>query len=152
MIPRASRLGLATALSILLGACAAPAGGDAAGSPTQTTDLGCTLPTNCIRSSVGSAHAPLGFEGPPARAMALLRATLAEFPEARIVRADASTLEAVFTTPAGFRDDVDFRIDAERQRVDYRSRSSFGLFDFGKNRSRMAAFAARFEAKARQSN
>ncbi|MEP7140376.1 MAG: DUF1499 domain-containing protein, partial [Caldimonas sp.] len=59
------------------------------------------------------------------------------------------SLEAVFTTPIGFRDLVDFRIDAAAHRIDYRSRSSFGLFDFGKNRSRMTAFAARFAQNAR---
>ena len=78
----------------------------------------------------------------------MLRATLGEFPEAKIVSSDGMTLEAVFTTTLGFRDLVDFRIDAATQRIDYRSRSSFGLFDFGKNRSRMAAFSARFERNA----
>ncbi len=80
----------------------------------------------------------------------MLRATLAEFPEAQIVSADGLSLQAVFTTPMGFRDLVDFRIDAQAQRIDYRSRSSFGLFDFGKNRSRMTAFSARFERNARR--
>jgi len=55
-------------------------------------------------------------------------------------------LEVVFTTSLGFRDLVDFRIDAQAQRIDYRSRSSFELFDFGKNRSRMSAFSARFDS------
>ena len=64
------------------------------------------------------------------------------------MRADDLSLEAVFTTPLGFRDRVDFRIDAQAQRIDYRSRSSFGLFDFGKNHSRMKAFSARFKQNA----
>ena len=53
-------------------------------------------------------------------------------------------VEAVFTTPAGFTDVVDFRIDPAQQRIAYRSRSTFGLYDFGKNRSRMLLFAERF--------
>lgn len=73
------------------------------------------------------------------------RATLTEFPEAQIVKTDGLFLEVVFTTPLGFRDPVDFRIDAQTQRIAYRSRSSLGLFDFGKNRSRMSEFSARFE-------
>ncbi len=108
------------------------------------------LPTNCVNSLGDGDFGPMRYQGTPAQGLALLQATLAEFPEARIVRADGLSLEAVFTTPLGFRDLVDFRIDAQAQRIDYRSRSSFGLFDFGKNRSRMSAFSARFEQKARR--
>jgi len=89
--------------------------------------------------------APLRYEGTPAQAMGVLQATLASFPEARVERNEALLVEAIFTTPAGFRDQVDFRIDPRGQRIDYRSRSLFGLFDFGKNRSRMREFAVRFE-------
>ena len=38
-----------------------------------------------------------------------------------------------------------FRIDPDAQRIDFRSRSLFGLFDWGKNRSRMQEFKTRFE-------
>jgi uncharacterized protein (DUF1499 family) len=88
------------------------------------------------------------YEGTPTQALTVLRATLAEFPEAQIVKTDGLLLEVVFTTSLGFRDLVDFRIDAQAQRIDYRSRSSFGLFDFGKNRSRMVEFSARFAQNA----
>lgn len=70
---------------------------------------------------------------------------VATFAEARVVRSEPLLLEAIFTTPIGFKDEVNFRIDAAAQRIDYRSRSMLGLFDFGKNRSRMQAFTARFE-------
>jgi uncharacterized protein (DUF1499 family) len=43
----------------------------------------------------------------------------------------------IFTTPAGFRDRVGFAVDPPAQRIDFRSRSTFGLVDFGNNRSRM---------------
>ena len=76
--------------------------------------------------------------------------TLAEFPEATIVKADDFSMEVMFKTPIGFKDLVDFRINAPAKRIDYRSRSSFGLYDFGKNRSRMAAFSARFEEIAKR--
>jgi len=103
-----------------------------------------------VNSLDGSGLGPMRFAGTPAQALAVLRTTLAEFPEAQIVRSDGLWVEVVFTTSLGFRDLVDFRIDAQAQRIDYRSRSSFGLFDFGKNRSRMAEFAARFEQNARR--
>ena len=60
------------------------------------------------------------------------------------MRAEGLTLSAVFNTPAGFQDQVDFQIDPVQQRIDYRSRSILGLYDFGKNRSRMQQFAERF--------
>ena len=63
---------------------------------------------------------------------------------------DALALAAVFTTPIGFRDELEFRIDPAAGRIDFRSRSQLGLFDFAKNRSRMTAFAARFEQQTRR--
>ena len=73
-----------------------------------------------------------------------LKTTLAGFAEARIVREGASDIGTMFTTPSGFRDEVDFSIDPSAGRIDFRSRSLLGLFDFGKNRARMLEFAARF--------
>jgi len=43
---------------------------------------------------------------------------------------------------------VDFQIDPAAERIDFRSRSLLGLFDFAKNRSRMQDFALRFQAPA----
>ncbi len=135
---------VALAGALLVSACAAP---NAAKSGTEplATDLSCTLPSNCVSSLSASGPAPLRFEGSPEQAMAALKSTLVAFPEAQIVSTDAFALSAVFTTPVGFQDNVDFIIDAARQRIDYRSQSRFGLYDFGKNRSRMAAFAEQFE-------
>lgn len=111
-------------------------------------DLHCSLPTNCA-SSLGSANEhPLAFVGSKADGLAQLRATLQSFPEATVQGMTETTLVAIFTTPAGFKDIVEFRIDATSNRIDFRSRSGFGLFDFGKNRSRMAEFAARFAKQA----
>lgn len=140
------------ALTFLLGACAAtaptsnPTGAPDSGSP----DLACLLPSNCVNSRGTGALAPLQYTGTPAQALGILRATLATFPEATVVRAEPLALEVIFTTPVGFRDQVDFWIDAQAQRIDFRSRSLFGLFDFGKNRSRMQEFATRFEQQSRR--
>jgi len=131
------------AFALLLGACASTAPGASSGSPPDT--LVCGLPSTCVSSLTGAP--PMRFEGTPAQAIERLRATLASFPEARIVRAEGLALEAVFTTPAGFEDRVDFQINPAQQRIDYRSRSTLGLYDFGKNRSRMQLFAERFGAK-----
>ena len=111
-------------------------------------ELTCLLPSNCVNSRGTGNLVPLRYTGTPTQALDLLRATLATFPEATVVRAEPLALELIFTTPVGFRDQVDFRIDVEAQRIDFRSRSLFGLFDFGKNRSRMREFATRFEQQS----
>jgi uncharacterized protein (DUF1499 family) len=135
--------------ALLVSACAAPSSANS-GTEPSATDLNCTLPTNCVNSFSASGPAPLRFEGSPEQAMAALKATLAGFPEAKVVSADAVALSAIFTTSAGFQDRVDFIIDATRQRIDYRSQSRFGLYDFGKNHSRMAALVERFEQNQRR--
>ena len=130
------------AVALLLTACATSNPGT---SPAPSQDaLACTLPSNCVSTASGAA--PLRFDGTPAQALERLRATLASFPQARTVPAEGLVVEAVFSTPAGFKDVVDFRIDPAQQRIEYRSRSTFGLYDFGKNRARMQQFAERFAA------
>lgn len=141
----ACRLAL-LALAVALGACTTAASGPpGAGAPgSGAADLGCLLPSNCVDSLGDGEPMPLRYVGTAADGMARLQATLANFPEAKVVRAEPLALETIFTTPIGFRDQVDFRIDPRAQRIDFRSRSLFGLFDFGKNRSRMREFARRF--------
>jgi uncharacterized protein (DUF1499 family) len=141
-------------LVLLLAACAstaplssAPPSGDGSGNGAER-ELACVLPSNCVNSLGTGALAPLRFGGTPAQALAALQAALATFPEARVVKSEPLALEVIFTTPVGFRDQVDFRIDAAGGRIDFRSRSLFGLFDFGKNHSRMAEFSARFARQA----
>jgi uncharacterized protein (DUF1499 family) len=157
-LPTLAAGALLAPLVVLLASCATPA-------PTSSTspsgngrgngngngngngaehELACTLPSNCVNSLGTGALAPLRFGGTPAQALATLQAALATFPEARVVKSQPLALEVIFTTPIGFRDQVDFRIDAAGGRIDFRSRSLFGLFDFGKNHSRMAEFSARF--------
>ena len=140
------------AVSMLLAACAAtaPAPDTTGGSAGANPDLTCTISSNCVNSLGTGGMAPLRYVGVPEQAMAMLRATLGTFPEASIVRSEPLKIEVGFTTPAGFRDQVDFRIDPQAQRVDFRSRSLFGVFDWGKNRSRMQEFTARFEQQARR--
>lgn len=106
--------------------------------------LSCTLPTNCVNSRTSSGLAPLHFVGTASYGLALLKATLGSFPEATVRQQDESTITAVFTTPAGFRDDVIFLLDPQRPQIDFQSHSGFGLYDFGKNRSRMQAVITRF--------
>jgi uncharacterized protein (DUF1499 family) len=141
--------GAALTLVILLTACASPAPTPQASATADagSRDLDCVLGSNCVNSLDSGGLLPLRYTGTPAQAMAMLQATAATFPEAQVVRSEPLALGLIFTTPVGFRDQVDFRIDAQAQRIHFRSRSVFGLFDFGKNRSRMQEFASRFERR-----
>ena len=141
--------GASLAAVIVLSACASPAPQSASVAAAKAADLDCVLPSNCVNSTGTGGFSPLSYRGTPAQAMALLQATLKGFPEATVVHSDALTLQVIFTTPMGFRDQVDFLINPQDQRIDFRSRSLFGLFDWGKNRSRMQAFTMRFEQQAR---
>lgn len=131
----------ATATATLLASCAVP-------SPVPAGDrkaLACTLPGSCVDSLGMGGLAPLAYRGTPVQAQAQLARALKTFPEANVSHRDVLTTQAIFTTPAGFRDQVDFQIDPASQRIDFRSRSLFGLFDLGKNRSRMEEFSKRFQ-------
>ena len=147
-MPITSRSALAAV--IVLSACASGSPNALSAEAANTPDLGCLLPSNCVNSAGTGGFAPLPYRGTSSDAMALLQATLKRFPEAKVVHSDARTMQVIFTTPMGFRDQVDFRINAQSQSIDFRSRSLFGLFDWGKNHSRMQAFTIRFEQQARQ--
>lgn len=142
------------ALGLMLTGCATrPArAAPAQASPATTASraaLACAVPSHCVNSFDTKGLGPLRFEGTPEQAAAALRATLAEFPRTKIMNADALSMEVEFTTFVGFKDLVDFRIDPDTHRIDYRSRSLVGKYDFGKNRSRMTEFSTRFEQKSK---
>ena len=148
----AAAAGAASACALLMAGFAsnaAPAAPPVASPAADATRaaLACKVTSNCVNSLGTSGLGPLRFEGTPTQAMEALRATLAKFPQAKIVKTDAVSMEVVFTTFLGFRDLVDFRIDAEAQRIDFRSRSLVGKYDLGKNRSRMAQFSTQFAAR-----
>ena len=115
---------------------------------TNQEALSCLLPSNCVNSFNSYGLEALAFEGDSEQAMALLRATLATFQEATIVSSAPLYLEVIFTTAIGFKDQIEFRIDEPSKRIDFRSRSKFGLYDFNKNRSRMQDFSASFKTVA----
>lgn len=140
-----SRVALAVSVVGLTGwlaGCATP--GPLPGGDRQA--LACSLPSNCVDTLGASGLAPLSYRGTPEQALARLEATLKSFPGAQVVQRDARALQVIFTTALGFRDQVDFLIDPANTRIDFRSRALLGLFDFGKNRSRMQTLALRFQA------
>ncbi len=109
--------------------------------------LPCSVPSNCVNSA-SDDFTPLVYAGDAARGLALLQATLGQFPEATVAASTALQLTVIFRTTLGFRDEVMFVLEPAGQRIHFRSRSLLGLYDFGKNRARMAAVVARFQAEA----
>lgn len=140
-----------TLIALLLAGCAAHEAGPEIrlGPDSHPSDLSCPRPTNCVNSLGGSGLPALRYAGNVEQGMALLRATLASHPEAAIVRSDPIWLEVIFTTPLGFRDQVDFVLDGASGRINFRSQSLLGRYDFGKNLARMTAFSYDFEARAK---
>ena len=145
-IPRT--LALASAMLLSGAGATAQVAAPEASTARVGQDLACPHSGNCINSLADGGLAPLRFTGSASQAKAALLATLAGLPEASVVAQEENAVEVIFTTPMGFKDQVIFRIDGAARRIDYRSRSLVGLYDFGKNRSRMVDFAARFSKQA----
>jgi uncharacterized protein (DUF1499 family) len=135
---------LAVIAALLTGQAAAQTAEQAPAVANPLDQLSCPVTPNCVTSVGEGGLPPLRYQGTAEQGMAQLRATLAAFEEARIESADALTLTAVFTTRVGFRDEVMFVLDPAGQWIHFRSRSLLGLYDFGKNRSRMKAVSERF--------
>ena len=109
--------------------------------------LPCNVSSNCVNSA-SDGFAPLAYAGDAARGLALLQATLGQFPEATVTASTALQLTVIFRTTLGFKDEVVFVLEPAGQRIHFRSRSLLGLYDFGKNRTRMTAVVARFQVEA----
>jgi uncharacterized protein (DUF1499 family) len=114
----------------------------------EAEPLPCDSPSNCVNST-SEGLAPMVYTGDAARGLALLKATLAHFPEATLTASGPLRLALIFRTTLGFKDEVIFVLDPAGQRIQFRSRSLMGRYDFGKNRSRMVAVVAQFQAEAR---
>ena len=114
----------------------------------EAEPLPCDSPSHCVNSA-SEGFSPLVYAGDAARGLALLKATLAHFPEATVTASGPLRLELIFRTILGFKDEVVFVLDPAGQRIQFRSRSLMGRYDFGKNRSRMVAVVTQFQAEAR---
>jgi uncharacterized protein (DUF1499 family) len=108
----------------------------------------CPNSPNCVSSvAPDAAHRvePLAFKGAPAAAMERLRATITGMPRARVVRHDATSLSAEFTSwLLRFVDDVDCVLDADARVIHIRSASRVGYSDLGVNRKRVEQIRAAF--------
>jgi uncharacterized protein (DUF1499 family) len=109
----------------------------------------CSASPNCVISLEGAGGVrlpPLRYTGTAPGAWRRLARLLETFPRARVVIATDRFLHVTFRSAAfGFVDDVEFLIDEAAGRIDFRSASRVGHFDFGVNRRRMAEIARRFD-------
>jgi len=117
--------------------------------PADTKTLApCPSSPNCVSSAASDAGhrvEPLAFTGPPAAAMARLRATIAALPRAQVTRFDDGSLQAEFTSwLLRFVDDVDCVLDAGAGVIHIRSASRVGYSDLGVNRKRVEQIRAAF--------
>lgn len=93
------------------------------------------------------AIAPLTVNGDKGTYMARLAAVVADMPGANVIKQDAGYVYAEFTSSImGFVDDVEFAMQPDGQRVDVRSSSRIGYYDFNANRDRIERIRAAMQA------
>lgn len=100
----------------------------------------CPQSPNCVSSRAADAKhriAPLLFTGAPRDVRDALVAVV-EACGGRVVEVDETYVRAEFTSRLfGFVDDVEWLIDANEARIDFRSASRVGFSDLGANRRRL---------------
>lgn len=110
----------------------------------------CGTKPNCVSSQSTSARhgiEPFGLDGSGPAAIRKLRAIIADLPRTTIIQADDRYLHAAFKSRLfGFVDDVEFLADAEAGRVEVRSASRLGYYDFGVNRRRVEKIRHLYES------
>lgn len=101
----------------------------------------CGTKPNCVSSqSTSERHKtePFKLDGSGIAAIRKLQTIIAALPGTTIIRAEDIYLHAEFKSRLfGFVDDVEFLADEKQGRVDVRSASRVGYYDFGANRRRV---------------
>jgi uncharacterized protein (DUF1499 family) len=107
----------------------------------------CPNSPNCVSSlsdDSKSAIQPLFFSYSMSDAQKSIRELILSMPRVRITEDEPGYIHAEFTSKFfKFIDDVEFVLNAETQRIDYRSGSRTGYYDFGVNRRRLEAIRDR---------
>lgn len=107
----------------------------------------CPSSPNCVSSrdpDPARRVAPIQFTGDTASGWSRLRKVIEEMKGARVAKEESGYLHAEFRSSLfGFVDDVEFRMDEASQRIDVRSASRTGYYDFGVNRRRVEEIRSR---------
>lgn len=125
----------------------------AATGPVNGRLASCSSQPNCVSSfATDPAHyvSPIAFSDSPQAAFERLRGVIAAMPGARIVRHTDDYLHAEFMSRMfGFVDDLECLVDTVDRRIDIRSASRVGYYDFGVNRKRVEEIRARLTRQGR---
>lgn len=108
----------------------------------------CPSKPNCVSTQAADAEhriEPIHYTGSTAAAMKKIRSIVESIPRAKIVKSDATSMAATFTTLVfRFVDDALFIFDDATKTLHFRSASRVGRSDWGVNRRRMEAIRKRW--------
>lgn len=113
---------------------------------------GCPDSPNCVSTqSEDESHviAPFPLATDPGSALECLKRIIQGMKRTKIVLIEKQYFHAEFRTLLGFTDDVEFYIDETNRKVQMRSASRFGYWDFGVNRRRLEEIRSRFDRECR---
>jgi len=113
---------------------------------------GCPDAPNCVSTQSGDeSHviAPLPLTTDLGSALECLKRIIEGMKRTKIVLVEKQYLHAEFRTLLGFIDDVELYIDEANRRVQMRSASRLGYWDFGVNRRRLEEIRGRFDQECR---
>jgi uncharacterized protein (DUF1499 family) len=110
----------------------------------------CPNAPHCVSSMADPTSArhvaPIAFSVAAAQAQELLLQVLRQSNNATIESETPTTIHATFRSLLGFVDDVYFELQADSNRIDVKSISRLGYYDFGVNRRRVEELRSRFES------
>lgn len=126
---------------------------------TRPTNLGvqadgklqtCPNKPNCVSTlATDKEHGiePFPFTGDPKHAWAKLKSVVESMPRTIVVKDDGRYMHVEFRSFLfRFPDDVEFLLDGEEKRIDFRSASRAGYSDLGVNRARMEEIRKRWSS------
>lgn len=111
----------------------------------------CSSAPHCVSSQApGDSDryiSPFTYTSSPSIARSALIAALSKAKSARLVTRDPQFMHATFTSTLGFVDDVTFLIQPDGERIDVKSSSRIGYYDFGVNRNRVKRLHKAFDSE-----
>jgi uncharacterized protein (DUF1499 family) len=141
---------IVTLLCGLLGGCAGTPPRNSAQTGSSSMLTPCPNAPHCVSSLADPNSArhvpPIMFNGTAAQAHELLMKTLQQSSRVSIESDTPTAIHATFRSLLGFVDDVYFELQADGSRIDVKSVSRLGYYDFGVNRRRVEDLRTRFES------
>jgi uncharacterized protein (DUF1499 family) len=109
----------------------------------------CPRSPNCVCTQCTDAQHqidPIAFDGSPAEAVQRIKTALTTLPRMKTITETDNYLHVESTSLIfRFTDDVEFFVDNDAKKIQFRSASRAGYSDLGANRSRMERIRAAFQ-------